>query len=69
VLADARGAFGNPSSDSERTMVRPETTQALVTVYAPARYATPRLERVLDDTAATLTRFCGGTLEERRLLP
>jgi DNA/RNA-binding domain of Phe-tRNA-synthetase-like protein len=69
VLADARGAFGNPSSDSERTMVRPETTQALVTVYAPARYATPRLSRVLDDTAATLTRFCGGALAERRLLP
>jgi DNA/RNA-binding domain of Phe-tRNA-synthetase-like protein len=69
VLADARGAFGNPSSDSERTMVRLDTSRALVTVYAPARYATPRLERVLDDTTSTLTRFCGGALEERRLLP
>jgi len=69
VLADARGAFGNPSSDSERTMVRADTSRALVTVYAPARYATQRLERVLDDTASTLTRFCGGALEERRLLP
>ena len=69
VLADARGAFGNPSSDSERTMVRGDTSRALVTVYAPARYATPRLEHVLDDTAATLTRYCGGAVEERRLLP
>jgi DNA/RNA-binding domain of Phe-tRNA-synthetase-like protein len=69
VLADARGAFGNPTSDSERTMVRLETTRALVTVYAPARYAAARLERVLDDTAATLTRFCGGAVDERRLLP
>ena len=69
VLADARGAFGNPSSDSERTMVRPETTRALVTVYAPARYAAARLERVLDETTATLTRYCGGALEERRSLP
>lgn len=69
VLADARGAFGNPSSDSERTMVRKETSRALVTVYAPARYAAPRLDRVLDDTAATLTRYCGGAVEERRLLP
>lgn len=69
VLADAQGAFGNPTSDSGRTMVRPETTRALVTVYAPARYATPRLERVLDDTQATLTRFCGGTVGERRLVP
>jgi DNA/RNA-binding domain of Phe-tRNA-synthetase-like protein len=69
VLSDAQGAFGNPTSDSERTMVRPETTRALVTVYAPARYAPMRLENVLDDTEATLTRFCGGTMAERRLLP
>ena len=69
ALYDSTGPFGNPTSDSERTMVRPETTRALVTVYAPARYATPRLERVLDDTMATLTRYCGGAAEERRLLP
>lgn len=69
VLVDAAGAFGNPTSDSERTMVRLQTKEALVTVYAPARYAPPRLERVIDDTAATLTRFCGGTEVERRRLP
>jgi DNA/RNA-binding domain of Phe-tRNA-synthetase-like protein len=69
VLADAGGAFGNPTSDSERTMVRTETARALVTVYAPARYAVMRLDNVLDDTQATLTRFCGGTVAERRLLP
>jgi DNA/RNA-binding domain of Phe-tRNA-synthetase-like protein len=69
VLADGRGPFGNPTSDSERTMVRGETTRALVTVYAPARYATMRLDNVLDDTQATLTRFCGGAASERRVLP
>lgn len=69
VLADAEGAFGNPTSDSERTMVRPQTTAALVTVYAPARYAAARFERVLDETSSTLTRFCGGAEVERRRLP
>jgi DNA/RNA-binding domain of Phe-tRNA-synthetase-like protein len=68
TLADARGAFGNPTSDSLRTCVRAETRDVLVTVYAPAHAATPRLERVLDDTVDTLTRHCGGVLRERRLL-
>ena len=40
-----------------------------MTVYAPARYATARLERVLDESTATLTQYCGGAREERRLLP
>lgn len=69
VLADAAGPFGNPTSDSERTMVRLETASALVTVYAPARYPASRLERVLDETAATLTRYCGGREVDRRRLP
>jgi DNA/RNA-binding domain of Phe-tRNA-synthetase-like protein len=68
VLADARGAFGNPTSDSARTMVTPETRSALVTVYAPASYNELRLAKVLEETEATLTRFCGGRGSERRIL-
>ncbi len=69
VLADARGAFGNPTSDSARTMITLAATRVLVTVYAPAAYASGRLRDVLDETEATLTRHCGGGLEERLLLP
>jgi DNA/RNA-binding domain of Phe-tRNA-synthetase-like protein len=68
VLADARGAFGNPTSDSARTMVTLETRSALVTVYAPASFAEARLARVLEETETTLTRFCGGHVSERRIL-
>ena len=68
TLADAQGAFGNPTSDSLRTCVTAETRSVLVTVYAPARSATARLERVLDETVDTLTRHCGGAPRERRLL-
>jgi DNA/RNA-binding domain of Phe-tRNA-synthetase-like protein len=68
VLADARGAFGNPTSDSARTMVTPDTRSALVTVYAPASYNELRLAKVLEETEATLTRFCGGRGSERRIL-
>jgi DNA/RNA-binding domain of Phe-tRNA-synthetase-like protein len=68
VLADARGAFGNPTSDSARTMVTLETRSALVTVYAPASFAEARLARVLEETEATLTRWCGGRGTERRVV-
>jgi DNA/RNA-binding domain of Phe-tRNA-synthetase-like protein len=68
VLSDARGAFGNPTSDSARTCITLDAKRVLVTVYAPAAYLANRLNPVLDDTQATLTRHCGGTLVERRLL-
>jgi DNA/RNA-binding domain of Phe-tRNA-synthetase-like protein len=69
VLADAQGPFGNPSSDSARTMIRPATRQALVTVYAPAAYSLARLAGVLDATEETLRRFAGGQTVAREMLP
>ena len=69
VLSDANGPFGNPTSDSARTMITPQTRRALVTVYAPGDYGLARLEKVLDGTDATLTRACGGTRTLRQILP
>jgi len=68
VLVDAEGPFGNPTSDSLRTSITLETRDALVVAYAPAGFSIPRLEAVLDATAATLTRFCGGERRECRIL-
>lgn len=34
LLADDRGPFGSPTSDSERTMIRPDTVQLVVVVIA-----------------------------------
>jgi len=68
VLADARGAFGNPTSDSARTMVTLATRAALVTVYAPSSFNEARLMEILKETETTLTRFCGGTGRDRRVL-
>jgi DNA/RNA-binding domain of Phe-tRNA-synthetase-like protein len=69
VLADARGPFGNPTSDSARTMIRLETRRALVTVYAPITHAAARVNEVLDATESTLIGACGGTRVERSVLP
>lgn len=68
VLVDARGPFGNPSSDSLRTSITLATTSALVIAYAPARTTPARLGQVLDATAATLTRHCGGQETGRALV-
>jgi DNA/RNA-binding domain of Phe-tRNA-synthetase-like protein len=68
VLVDARGPFGNPTSDSLRTSIRLETTRCLVVAYAPASAAPARLEGVLDRTAATLIEACGGRVGGRQLL-
>lgn len=69
TLADAEGAFGNPTSDSARTMITLQTVSALVTCYAPASYSLPRLRQVLDGTEQALRRACGGRLVERQVLP
>ena len=68
VLVDAAGPFGNPTSDSLRTCITLEARRALVVAYAPAGYASARLSGVLERTAETLTRFCGGTPGEARIV-
>jgi len=58
-LADTSGPFGNPTSDSARTMVTTATTRALVVVFAPRSLDEGRIARVLDVTAQRMTAFTG----------
>ena len=54
TLADQLGPFGNPTSDSARTMVTTATTRALLVVFAPRDVDEHRLSRVLDTTSARM---------------
>lgn len=67
TLADEVGPFGNPTSDSARTMVTTATTDALVVVFAPAGIETSRLTEVLDATARRIRDAAGGR-EVNRLI-
>jgi DNA/RNA-binding domain of Phe-tRNA-synthetase-like protein len=58
-MADARGPFGNPTSDSARTMVTNATTRGLVVVFAPVPFDAAHLRRVLDATAQRMAEFTG----------
>ena len=51
TLADEEGPFGNPTSDSARTMVTPASTRALVVIFVPAP-----LPPAVADRAGALTQ-------------
>jgi DNA/RNA-binding domain of Phe-tRNA-synthetase-like protein len=59
TLADRSGPFGNPTSDSARTMVTTATTHAMLVVFAPRELDTRTLTRVLDSTSQRMTEFTG----------
>ena len=67
MLADRDGPFGNPTSDSARTMVTTSTTEALVVIFAPRDTEAARLEHVLETTAARIATIAGGS-EVTRLI-
>ena len=60
TVADGLGPFGNPTSDSARTMVTPSTTALLVVIYAPVEIAKAQLDRVLQVTAERFASIVGG---------
>jgi DNA/RNA-binding domain of Phe-tRNA-synthetase-like protein len=59
ALVDAAGPFGNPTSDSARTMVTPATTRGLLVVFAPREVDVARLTRVMDVTSERMGQFTG----------
>ena len=58
TLVDDVGPFGNPTSDSARTMVTSATVRALVVIYAPAPLSVGLVDRVVTLTAGRVHAFC-----------
>lgn len=69
ALYDAAGPFGNPTSDSARTMITPDAVRALVVVYAPRPVPAAALEAVLDLSAARVCETAGGKETGRWIIP
>ena len=67
TLADAIGPFGNPTSDSARTMVTMATAAALVVIFAPRGTVEDDLRLVTDVTAARMQQFTGARETDRWL--
>jgi len=68
ALVDAKGPFGNPTSDSARTMVTTATTRGLLVVFAPRDVAVAQLTRVLDVTSERMQRYTGCRETARQIL-
>jgi DNA/RNA-binding domain of Phe-tRNA-synthetase-like protein len=58
TLADAAGPFGNPTSDSARTMVTTATSRALVVIFVPAPLGAAVGDRALAVTGTRVRQFC-----------
>ena len=58
ALIDDAGPFGNPTSDSARTMVTPATRRALVVIFVPASLAARVGADALALTRDRAVRFC-----------
>jgi len=68
TLFDARGPFGNPSSDSDRTKTSEGTRRALVVVFgSPARPA-EEWRALLERTAVRLLSFAEHRVTEQRVV-
>ena len=67
TLADVEGPFGNPTSDSARTMVTVNTGRALFAVFTP-KSLVDRLPDVLERTSQRVKIFCGGHEVSRNIV-
>ena len=59
-VADAQGAFGSPTSDSERTSIRASTRQVAAIVFGPADLEPSRVQAAGEALAARLEEFAQG---------
>jgi DNA/RNA-binding domain of Phe-tRNA-synthetase-like protein len=59
ALVDASGPFGNPTSDSARTMVTTATTRGLLVMFAPREVDVRRLTHVMDVTSERMQQYTG----------
>lgn len=60
LLADDRGAFGSPMTDSVRTAVDPSTRSAILGIWAPLDFSTIQLTAHLELFVQRVIEFCGG---------
>ena len=68
VIADEQGPFGSPMTDSQRTAVDLNTRNIIVVIFAPENYDSRLLESQAKLFAQRVKEFCGGKVEEVRVL-
>jgi len=62
VLADDRGPFGTPITDSLQTAITFDTSEAVLFVYAPLALSEADLLKIVNPLITEVIRICGGQL-------
>jgi len=60
-LADSVGPFGNPTSDSARTMTTPQTRDVMVVLFVPAQTSDAAAAQALALTRERFATYAGGS--------
>jgi DNA/RNA-binding domain of Phe-tRNA-synthetase-like protein len=68
VLVDDRGPFGNPTSDSLRSSICPDTRKVCFVVFAPLSLSRERMRDHIARTGEAITAHLGGAGVEPRIL-
>jgi DNA/RNA-binding domain of Phe-tRNA-synthetase-like protein len=68
VLADDRGPFGNPSSDSLRTAVGETTRSLWMVIFAPSNYPRERMQQHVEEARSMIGRHLAPSGELPRSL-
>jgi DNA/RNA-binding domain of Phe-tRNA-synthetase-like protein len=68
ALFDARGGFGNPTSDSDRAKTTGATRRALAVVFGAPEMARAEWDRVLERTVDALLLHVDAAVVERRVV-
>lgn len=68
ALADRKGVFGSPITDSQRTAVTLQTRSALVVIYATDDYDCESLADQADQLAERITQYCGGKIVRKQII-
>jgi DNA/RNA-binding domain of Phe-tRNA-synthetase-like protein len=68
IIADDKGPFGSPISDSQRTAVTIVTRNAWLVIFAPLEYGASPLQKQLMVFVQRALLLCGGRIEEQFIL-
>jgi len=67
LICDNKGAIGSPIKDSLRTCVTPETTNAVLLIYAPGYLPDAQLLTHLDIFIQRVQTYCSGGVSDKYL--
>lgn len=69
LLVDGEGPFGNPTQDSQRSLVGRRSVRALVTIFGPADTPKVELEEALQEVVSAGQAYCDGQQVVSGILP